>query len=40
VIERHWPEEIDHDLQRPELVADIERARSALLEALDLWELD
>jgi succinylarginine dihydrolase len=40
VIECHWPEEIDHDLQRPELVADIERARSALLEALDLWELD
>jgi succinylarginine dihydrolase len=40
VIERHWPEEIHSDhVQEPALVADIERARAALLEALDLLEL-
>jgi succinylarginine dihydrolase len=40
VIRRSWPEEIHHDdLQRPALLADIERARLALLEALDLSEL-
>jgi succinylarginine dihydrolase len=40
VVRRHWPEAIPHDdLQRPGLVADIERARAALLEALDLPEL-
>jgi len=40
VIRRHWPEQIDHDdLQAPSLVADIERARAALLEALDLGQL-
>jgi succinylarginine dihydrolase len=40
VIRRHWPEQIHHDdLQQPTLVADIERARSALLEALSLGEL-
>jgi succinylarginine dihydrolase len=39
-ITRHWPEEIHHaDLQRPALIADIERARAALFEALDLAEL-
>ncbi|MBV8908678.1 MAG: N-succinylarginine dihydrolase [Sphingomonas sp.] len=41
VIGAHWPEQIHHDdLQQPALVADIERARSALLEALDLSELN
>ena len=40
VIRRHWPEQIHHEeLQRPALVADIERARLALLEALDLTAL-
>jgi succinylarginine dihydrolase len=40
VIRRHWPEQIHHDdLQQPELVAGIERARAALLEALGLAEL-
>jgi succinylarginine dihydrolase len=40
VIERHWPAEIDSDhVQEPALVADIERARAALLEELDLSEL-
>jgi succinylarginine dihydrolase len=40
VIARNWPEQIHHDdLQQPALVADIERARGALLDALDLAEL-
>ena len=40
VIQRHWPEQIHHgDLQKAALVQDIERARSALLDALDLAEL-
>ena len=40
VIGRTWPEQIDHaDLQRPSLIADIEPARKALLEALGLSEL-
>ena len=40
VIQRCWPEEIHLDeLQRSSLIADIERARAALLEALDLAEL-
>jgi succinylarginine dihydrolase len=40
VIRRHWPEQIHHDeLQRPALVADIDRARAALLETLGLSEL-
>jgi succinylarginine dihydrolase len=40
VIRRHWPEQIHHDdLQSPALVAEIERARAALLEALDLGQL-
>ena len=39
-IARHWPEQIHNDeLQSPALVADIERARRALLETLDLTEL-
>jgi succinylarginine dihydrolase len=40
VIARHWPEQIHHDdLQQPALISDIERARAALLEALDLAPL-
>jgi succinylarginine dihydrolase len=40
VIRRHWPEQIHHDdLQQPALIADIERARAALLEAVGLAEL-
>lgn len=40
VIKTHWPEQIHHaDLQKPALIAEIERARAALLEALDLSEL-
>lgn len=40
VISRHWPEQIRHDdLQQPALVAEIEKARAALLEALDLEPL-
>jgi succinylarginine dihydrolase len=40
VVRRHWPEQIRHDeLQRPGLIADVERARAALLETLDLAEL-
>ena len=41
VVRRHWPEQIAHvELQRPALIADIERARAALLEALGLSELN
>jgi succinylarginine dihydrolase len=41
VVRRHWPEQIHHkDLQQPALIADVERARAALLEALDLSELN
>lgn len=40
VIRLHWPEQIHHEeLQQPTLVRDIEGARVALLEALDLSEL-
>jgi len=40
VIERRWPEQIDHDdLQQASLIADIERAHASLLEALGLTEL-
>jgi succinylarginine dihydrolase len=40
IIGREWPDEIHHDdLQQPALIADIERARISLLEALDLAEL-
>jgi succinylarginine dihydrolase len=36
-IERHWPAEIHvADIQKPALVADVEAARAALLETLDL----
>ena len=40
VVRRHWREEIDSgEIQAPDLAADIEAARSALLETLDLTEL-
>ncbi|MFL6725067.1 MAG: N-succinylarginine dihydrolase [Sphingomicrobium sp.] len=40
VIGRHWPEEIHRDeLQHPSLIRDVERAREALLDTLDLSEL-
>jgi succinylarginine dihydrolase len=40
VIARHWPESIHYDeLQQPTLIADIDHARAALLDALDLSEL-
>jgi succinylarginine dihydrolase len=40
VISRFWPEKIAYDeLQRPSLVADVERARAALLDALGLSQL-
>jgi succinylarginine dihydrolase len=40
VIQRHWPEQIDHDeLQQPSLIRDIEAARAALLQTLDLAQL-
>lgn len=40
VIERDWPEQIDHqELQQPALIRDVERARAALLESLDLTQL-
>ena len=40
-IRREWPEQIHHDdLQQPTLIAEIEKARSALLEVLGLSELD
>ncbi len=40
VIGRHWPEQIHNDdLQSATLIGDIERARAALLDALDLGQL-
>jgi len=40
VIERHWPEEIDsRELQQPSLIRQVEDARLALLENLNLSEL-
>lgn len=40
VVRRHWPEQIDTaDLQQPTLIAEIERARGALLDALGLSQL-
>jgi succinylarginine dihydrolase len=41
VIARHWPEQIASDeIQSPTLISDVERARTALFEALDLAELN
>ncbi|MGI8705427.1 MAG: N-succinylarginine dihydrolase [Sphingomicrobium sp.] len=40
IIERNWPDQIDSaDLQQPALISDVESARAALLESLDLAEL-
>ena len=40
IIAANWPEAIAVDeLQRPALIADVERARTALLDALDLGDL-
>jgi succinylarginine dihydrolase len=40
VIAEHWPEQIHaSELQQPALIADVERARAALLDALSLSEL-
>lgn len=40
VIGRSWPEEIhNRDLQQPALIRDVESARAALLESVDLGEL-
>jgi len=40
VVARHWPEEIDHaNLQQPALIREVEAARAALCDALDLAEL-
>ncbi len=40
MVRRHWPVEIDHaDLQQPALIRDVEAARAALLEAMDLSEM-
>lgn len=40
VIAEHWPEQIHaSELQQPALIADVERARAALLDALGLSEL-
>jgi succinylarginine dihydrolase len=40
VVRTTWPVEIDNaDLQKPSLIGDVEGARAALLEALDLDEL-
>jgi succinylarginine dihydrolase len=40
IVSQYWPEQIHHDdLQKPALIGDIERARLALLDSLDLSEL-
>jgi succinylarginine dihydrolase len=40
VINKTWPQQIHHDeLQQPKVIAEIERARTALLESLELREL-
>jgi succinylarginine dihydrolase len=40
VVRRHWPEQIHHEeLQKASLIADIEQARAALFDALDLSDL-
>jgi succinylarginine dihydrolase len=40
VIDQHWPESLhSDDLQNPALIRDVETARSALLDTLDLAEL-
>ena len=40
VVRRHWPEQIHHEeLQKASLIADIEQARAAHFDALDLSDL-
>jgi succinylarginine dihydrolase len=40
VIRRYWPEQIHHrDLQQPQLIAEVEGARAALLDALQVGDL-
>ena len=40
VVREHWPVEIaNYDLQSPALIRDVEAARAALLQALDLSQL-
>src|SRR5437763_4106516 len=40
IVRGHWPEQVHHsELQQPALVRDVEAARAALLEALDLGQL-
>ena len=40
VVAAHWPEQIaTRELQHPLLIADVEQARAALLQALDVSEL-
>jgi len=40
LVERYWPESIhNEELQRPALIRDVEAARAALLDALNLAEL-
>ena len=40
IVRLHWPAEISNDeLQSPALIGDVERARAALLDALELSEL-
>jgi succinylarginine dihydrolase len=40
VVQRHWPQQIHaSEVQKPALIRDIEAARAALLEALDLGQL-
>jgi succinylarginine dihydrolase len=40
LVRRHWPEEVHNsELQQPALVGDVEAARRALLDALDLGQL-
>jgi succinylarginine dihydrolase len=39
-VQRHWPEQIHHsEIQQPALIRDIEAARAALLQTLDLAQL-
>jgi succinylarginine dihydrolase len=40
VVERNWPSQIHHsELQQPTLIAEVERARAALLEEIGICEL-
>jgi succinylarginine dihydrolase len=40
VVRRGWPEQIHHsELQQPVLIREVEAARAALLDALDLGQI-